>query len=162
MVTGLPRRSTVRITAGSHVVCSTFRQLPVLSMCSLSQTRREKSIPDAAFSMGARHKNSIRSQLFFADMCKRHASSRGLYTCSACTYREEKCAAAERHQWGTSCLSASKKLTFGAFHVILCAHSLKKCTKIQKICYFAARRSCLPAKMCYNWPKSTTHNVFLH
>ena len=45
-------------------------------MCSLSQTQREKSIPDAAFSMGARHKNSIRSQLFFADMCKRRAALR--------------------------------------------------------------------------------------
>ena len=89
MVTGLPRRSTVRITAGSHVVCSTLRQLPVLSICSLSQTQREKSIPDAAFSMGARHKNSIRSQLFFADMCKRRAPFTHPHACSACAHREK-------------------------------------------------------------------------
>ena len=89
MVTGLPRRSTVRITAGSHVVCSTSRQLPVLSMCSLSQTRQEKSIPDAAFSVGARHKNSDCSRHFFrgyvqAPPCGAHA-----HTCPACAHRRE-------------------------------------------------------------------------
>lgn len=149
MVTGLPRRSTVRITAGSHVVCSTFRQLPVLSMCSLSQTQREKSIPDAAFSMGARHKNSICSQLFFADMCKRRAPLR-FRTLARRVRTERKMCGSGETKARTSCILTIVQLTFGAFHVILCAHSLKKCTKIQKICYFDARRSCLPAKMCYN------------
>lgn len=149
MVTGLPRRSTVRITAGSHVVCSTFRQLPVLSICSLSQTQREKSIPDAAFSMGARHKNSIRSQLFFADMCKRRAPFTHPHACSACVHREKNV----RQQGNVSedfLPFDHWPVHFGTFRVILCAHSLKKCTKIQKIYYFDVRGSCLPAKMCYN------------
>jgi hypothetical protein len=68
-------------------------------MYSLSQTQREKSIPDAAFSMGARHKNSIGSQLFFADMCKRRAALR-IRTLVRCAHKEEKCAAAGKRKRG--------------------------------------------------------------
>ena len=63
----MPRRSTVRITSGSHVVLH-VPSVACASMPPLSQNRPEKSIPDAAFSMGANHKKTDGSLCFFAQM----------------------------------------------------------------------------------------------
>lgn len=63
----MPRRSTVRMTAGFHVVLH-VPSVACASMPPLSQKRPKKSIPDAAFSMGANHKKTDGALCFFAQM----------------------------------------------------------------------------------------------